>query len=164
MMTACRWLWRLSWMLVLTCWVQSNLCLQKQILESSLEPGKPACCSQQSVKTNVVLSMQPHAWIAWRVLWRDVVARIPTITSNLDLQACPHLQGEPSVFVSEAADLAGRASERPRGTKNARQIAGRDYEHSSTCQVRRHEWLVVRESLNEIVTVSDTGFCCQRSQ
>jgi len=46
------------------------------------------------------------------------------------------LQGEPSVFVSEAADLAGRASERPRGTKNARQIAGRDYEHSSTCQVR----------------------------
>ncbi len=38
------------------------------------------------------------------------------------------------MFVSEAADLAGRAAERPRGTKNARQIAGRDYEHSSTCQ------------------------------
>ena len=47
------------------------------------------------------------------------------------------VQGEPSVFVSEAADLAGRASERPRGTKNARQIAGRDYEHSSTCQARK---------------------------
>ena len=50
-----------------------------------------------------------------------------------------HAQGEPSVFVSEAADLAGRASERPRGTKNARQIAGRDYEHSSTCQARRQQ-------------------------
>ena len=47
------------------------------------------------------------------------------------------------MFVSEAADLAGRASERPRGTKNARQIAGRDYEHSSTCQVRSHVFGVV---------------------
>ena len=51
-------------------------------------------------------------------------------------QSRPALQGEPSVFVSEAADLASRAAERPRGTKNARQIAGRDYEHSSTCQAR----------------------------
>lgn len=32
--------------------------------------------------------------------------------------------------------MAGRAAEPRKGTKNARQIAGRDYEHSSTCQVR----------------------------
>lgn len=45
------------------------------------------------------------------------------------------LQGEPSVFASELAGMAGRAAEPRKGTRSARQIAGRDYEHSSTCQV-----------------------------
>ena len=80
-------------------------------------------------------------------------------------------QGEPSVFVSEAADLAGRASERPRGTKNARQIAGRDYEHSSTCQVqelhglsgifRKHRGLSVGGCMScEVLLMTATAHIC----
>ena len=58
------------------------------------------------------------------------------------------------MFVSEAAGLASRAAERPRGTKNARQIAGRDYEHSSTCQARACK----------AVVMSVNSFSCKGNQ
>lgn len=67
--------------------------------------------------------------------WRAVLA--PCLSGLRLKQGLLCAQGEPSVFASEAKGMAGRAAEPRKGTKNARQIAGRDYEHSSTCQARR---------------------------